>query len=143
MAPCPLNLKECKISFSQVKLASKVEFNFGWHTWKLHYQNCSSWGGGASETLCLGDLLPFQNEQREWVFLWWLFKLKLLLDLDKAIFEICWYNFVKSACRYTWSPSILRQKLEKRIFFPFSTIKLQFFCYEFEFYMKNAFFWGT
>ena len=41
MAPCPLNLKECKISFSQVKLASKVEFNFGWHTWKLHYQNCS------------------------------------------------------------------------------------------------------
>ena len=42
MAPCPLNLKECKISFSQVKLASKVEFNFGWHTWKLHYQNCSN-----------------------------------------------------------------------------------------------------
>ena len=41
MAPCPLNLKECKISFSQVKLASKVEFNFGWYTWKLHYQNCS------------------------------------------------------------------------------------------------------
>ena len=41
MAPCPLNLKECKISFSQVKLASKVEFNFGWHTWKLHNQNCS------------------------------------------------------------------------------------------------------
>ena len=38
----PSNLKECKISFSQVKLASKVEFNFGWHTWKLHYQNCSN-----------------------------------------------------------------------------------------------------
>ena len=42
MAPCPLNLKECKISFSQVKLASKGEFNFGRHTWKLHYQNCSN-----------------------------------------------------------------------------------------------------
>ena len=42
MAPCPLNLKEFKISFSQVKLVSKVEFNFGWHTWKLHYQNCST-----------------------------------------------------------------------------------------------------
>ena len=42
MAPCPLNLKECKISFSQVKLASKVEFNFGWHTWKLQHQNCST-----------------------------------------------------------------------------------------------------
>ena len=44
MAPCPLNLKEFKISFSQVKLVSKEEFNFGWHTWKLHYQNCSILG---------------------------------------------------------------------------------------------------
>ncbi len=51
MAPCPLNLKECKISFSQVKMVSKVEFNFGWHTWKLHYQNCSTLGR-ATERPC-------------------------------------------------------------------------------------------
>ena len=41
MAPCRPNSKEFKISFTQVKLVPKIEVNFGWHTWKLHYQNCS------------------------------------------------------------------------------------------------------
>ena len=32
--------KNSKFHLARLKLVSKIEFNFGWHTWKLHYQNC-------------------------------------------------------------------------------------------------------